>query len=1120
MIVVFVGLVVSYRVYGHFLGGIDGLTPLPEEFWPPDPDGPVELTVASLGHRNRAEDKLIKAFTNPESKNPDCPELKRINKLEIPSRNMVLAVDKFEPVREGKHKGQILLQPFSAAIFGKGAEINTIKSKEAYLTFDRPINSISEVGRAKIMAAELIGDVEIANNRRTPKRDDDLSLTTDGPVYYDEPTHHIFTDKEVCLKDLQSRPDPMTITAVGMDVYLTTPEANSAKTATSAAGDKKNNRMASANKDQGEAISGVERILLRTQVQMDLYVDPRSGFMAETSPRTTAASAPSSAGNGRGSPPGVPSRDHVQITTQGPFNYDVNKDFAVFEISHKPTPLPSRVHVTRIHSEPGSKDERKDELFCDRLELQFHRKEAPPDPARAAPEAQDRAVELDIDTARALQLQDEAVSVISFAEVFNASCYDLFYDARTKVTTLKGNPNNRENPDMLAMKEGNLIRSRELRLTAADSQKPQQVTAKGPGRIDLLDREKGERTSHALWKDLLTSTKDGTYDLLILTGDASFQDQERGEIQGDQIKVWLEPAKPQADSPAGKPRDEKPTKPQDDNAVAEQQQRLKPHHLEATRRVHLHSPELNLEEADHLLIWFKDAPATGIPSDPGFGEPPATGKSATRGELTSSTGSEQKRMAGNFSPPPAGNPLPIKGNDSGFPRKDPQSEANATSKPKKPLNVKARDVKAHVIRTDNRNDLESLVCEGTVRVKQDPASPEDKGVDIRGDSLQLNHFVDGNILMVTGNARELAWVQLDKLTMKGKEVNIDQRANRAWINDIGVMQILAATDFEGNKLAQPSQLTIHWNKEMQFDGKRALFSGGVAAEQNNSHLRCQEMQVTLDRPVSFKEGERNGPPAKVEHLVCDRGQSKQPVVVEDTKFEGSKVVSYQRLHCQEMHVDNQEGKMQASGPGILNLLQLGSAEEEGPLSSGASKPSQPRTSGVKEELQLTRVYYFGRMHADNKKRLATFYDDIKVFHLPADDPDIQVDEAHPPAGCMILRCKMLKVLSEALPNGQKNQTMLATGQVRIQGRSQSATSTKGAANSGNDSPDYWGDAQVLKYDEKSDWIILDGGEGYAHLYRVLAPGANPDRVEARKIHYNRKDRTYKAEGISNIQGTR
>ncbi len=224
-------------------------------------------------------------------------------------------------------------------------------------------------------------------------------------------------------------------------------------------------------------------------------------------------------------------------------------------------------------------------------------------------------------------------------------------------------------------------------------------------------------------------------------------------------------------------------------------------------------------------------------------------------------------------------------------------------------------------------------------------------------------------------------------------------------------------------------------------------------------------------------------------------------MVEDTKFEGSKLVGYQKLRSQEVHVDNKEGKMEAPGPGVLNLLQLGTAEDDPLAAPPVKKTSQtkPAPRG-KEELQLTRVIYAGSLHADNKNHIATFYDDVEVYHGPADDPDIPLDKAHLPPGFMYLRCKMLKVLSEALPNGQKNQRMLATGQVRIR------------------SMDYWGDAQVVKYSEASDWIILDGGDGMAHLYRVRASGAKPEIVEGRKIEYNRKTKLYRGEGLNQIQG--
>ena len=45
----------------------------------------------------------------------------------------------------------------------------------------------------KITGAELSSDIYIINNRCTPQRDDDLSLFTQGPLYYEESLHRIWT---------------------------------------------------------------------------------------------------------------------------------------------------------------------------------------------------------------------------------------------------------------------------------------------------------------------------------------------------------------------------------------------------------------------------------------------------------------------------------------------------------------------------------------------------------------------------------------------------------------------------------------------------------------------------------------------------------------------------------------------------------------------------------------------------------------------------------------------------------------------------------------------------------------------------------------------------------------
>ena len=106
---------------------------------------------------------------------------------------MVIAADDFH----FDEAGRLVLEPFSVALFGKakddgkGPEINTIRSRVAYLKFDRPINTINlnDVNGRKIVGAELNGDIEVINNRRTPQRDDDLELSIKtGPLYYEEST--------------------------------------------------------------------------------------------------------------------------------------------------------------------------------------------------------------------------------------------------------------------------------------------------------------------------------------------------------------------------------------------------------------------------------------------------------------------------------------------------------------------------------------------------------------------------------------------------------------------------------------------------------------------------------------------------------------------------------------------------------------------------------------------------------------------------------------------------------------------------------------------------------------------------------------------------------------------
>ncbi|MGE3809817.1 MAG: hypothetical protein AB7K24_34565, partial [Gemmataceae bacterium] len=322
-----------YLVYAHFLGGIDGLPPLPPEL---GPGTTVAGDMPRPTQRINLIDKKVQAAFGP-----GWEELLKCSiKLEVNSKNLVLLADDYLIMEDGRVK----LWPFNVAIFGKEnknefPEINTVQSKVAYLTFDQPVVNVAEMGNRKIVAGELQGDIKIYNNRRTLARDDDMSLTTPGPLFYDENKRLVWTPAPVDLVDTQRKPEPTIITAVGMELELTPTDAAKPK--------KKNTN----------AVTGVDRIRLLSTVAMHMWVDGDSGFLDNS----TASKEPAQKKD--------PAK--LVITTEGPFLYEVNIDEAYFEIPKEPNRLGERVKVTRLS---GPNHEKHDKLECDKLHIQFVRK--------------------------------------------------------------------------------------------------------------------------------------------------------------------------------------------------------------------------------------------------------------------------------------------------------------------------------------------------------------------------------------------------------------------------------------------------------------------------------------------------------------------------------------------------------------------------------------------------------------------------------------------------------------------------------------------------------------------------------------------------------------------------
>jgi len=1107
------------------LGVIDGLPTLPEEFRKPDKDVPPEY----LPPRDGRILKMLKQAFGLE-----CEELRRPIKVELHSRSMVLAAGDIKFI-----DGKVRLSPVSVAIFGRERfdgkgntiEINTISSKVALLTFDKAVNSLQEISGRKVTAAELTDDIKITNNRRTTQRTDDLFLSiAHGPVFYQESKHLIWTEDKVYLRDDQSQPKPMEIRGTGMEVELLVdappkPGAPPPR------------------KSKQDNISGVQRIALYTAVEMYLYVEANRSGMPGGDPKPTklvdvtiAAATATAAATGlvRDLTPAV-EHEKAQLVIHAPgrfeyrFGKDREPDVAIFDVpavDAKQPPL-SPQYVTVDRRLPAQLID--DHLDCKHLELHLRRKEPAPGPTKPGqPARDDRSPEqgLEIEHARATGGYKE-VTLLSSSEKLHAQGNELIHDTRAQLTTLRGTP------EMEANRDGSVIHATELQIQdnkPPEGAKPdakeksyQTVKAKGPGHVDLVDQKTKKVVNQAYWNDLLTSTRDGAYDLLELTGAARLENvDDKSSLQGDMVKIWL------------KPRDAEP----DPQAKAEPAGPAgsRAERVEARNNVRMVSRELNIKDTSRLRVRFEDMPPTALPA---LAEPMVPAPEKSTNSNPPPPGEAAKRDDP-MTPPPGPDvgpkPLPKETATSGMLPLATNPPAAKTEEPPRPIELSAVSVDAVVLRgaEDGKNQLKKLTCQGYVRVHQDrdPKKPEDKGLEITGSTLDIVWHVEGNEMVVTADDKQstedLATLKMGDLFLLGPEINIDQRENKAWVNGSGAMMLESTTTLSGGKTTAPEPLTIHWGTSMLFVGKSAIFQGDIQAEQGNGHLTCEALTVYFDRVISLKEGNKggkgdknnkDGQQARVEKMLCDRSvkidektakideKTGKPEI--DPKTGKERLGEHKRIiatwvqtdvYEKEKGDDRDTNEMRGSGPGWVALIRRGGVDPLAPPDGAAPPKPGAKPPPAEEELKLTYVEFEKTLLANSKTGKAKFWGGVQVLQVPwqedAQPPTeaLKLDEIRVqlPKGALFLTADQLEVISQKTPGGKAHQQLTATRRVYVR------------------TNEFFAICDWMHYDEGKDQIIFRAAENSrATLGRYLKPNAPPEETKAKEIIYIRSTGQFK-----------
>ncbi|MBO0699515.1 MAG: hypothetical protein J2P46_14055, partial [Zavarzinella sp.] len=977
---IFLGLVgllavaASYFGYARFLGTFDGLPPLPERF---QNTGRTLQPISYPRGGTSLERKLELAF------GLNCPELHYAIKTEAHEKGVILAAINFEIIPAGKERaGWLKLWPLSLAAFGKKIgedgtpEINTLYADLAYIQFDKPVKALTDLSGRKIVAAELhadqdalLGDPErrgrirVQNNRRTLDRNDDIELVTPGPVYYEaEPKPgkpNIYTYFAVQVFDYlntelpvpdRSVPRPPTVTGVGMRVFLT-PESKEKKKEPPKPGEP---RLPIPHKDPKPGLTGVDLVELDNSVEMNLWTDASTSFVAPGGDSAKKDKAKEKEPKALVAMPKVDAKDPkkaaadkrlLQVRTNGPFRYDLTKELAHFEKPATSRPgLPEHVQVTRAGRMTG-----QDMLDCEYLDVQFQLKQPPPKGKDAA--GKDAPVKKEPPPAnkkeggppgpgdgdleiKSIRAWGETVVVTSDSENLHATGVELTHDADAHMTVLRGDVQQQ----MQAVKDGNLIRGSELHLFG-DGKEISQAHVLGAGSIGMgeLDPKTGEYQKQATWTDRFVYVREpgekGKPPMDVLTflgkdgGKAMFRDTSSGqlqEIEAYQLRVGLKPPDPDKDAkdkdgkkaPPKKPAPKKSGDKKDDPA-ADVTKTAKPMWLEAIGEVRSTSPDIIIKRTDELNVWFEDV-AQLI-------KPPAEAKDGKDGKGPAKIPDAKGPGEAKGPPPPAKGPIL---GDAPEKKEEPKKEE---PRDKKPLLVSGRKIETWVNRDPKgRNEIKHVIAKGDVEAHQDPATKDEQGTDIAGDVVEMQAFPEGNLLLVTGDPTDRKnpkWgvVRFDKLTMFGFKINIDQRTNTSVINGEGSMEILSATDLEGKKLEKPTSVTIYWKHRMDFFGadKLIYFHGAVQAFQDASKLKCQWMQVVLDRPVLLNQDSKPKPVAKklkpgekkedtnpkIDTVMCfhapkdediPKPKTVQPVTVIEEVKEGDKLIRFQSIQAPDV----------------------------------------------------------------------------------------------------------------------------------------------------------------------------------------------------------------------------
>jgi hypothetical protein len=845
-------------------------------------------------------------------------------------------------------------------------------------------------------------------------------------------------------------------------------------------------------------VTGVRSVRLRRNVVMNLI----EGAKREESQGTLADSMP-------GERPASDARlKRVRVTCQGGFEYVLESNVGTFE---------DNVHVVR---RPVG-ETLADSLRCDVMTLVFESNEnkqgvalkplpedPPADPQAGSGSGPFRTFDGDL-AFRRLRAVGERVELKSEANGLTAWMTELIYDAQSRGVALS------DGKAVRVDHKGSLMECPEITLRHDEEGEITTALCRGMGWLSHRDEETGRIVLKATWLKQLRKypdRQDPALDVLELQQQAVVRQPEQfTSLAAELIKLWID-RKPGSDhgaaargAAAG------------DSAIAD----VRPQRMLAIENVVLKSPQFHAK-TDQLQVWFqyvKERPGharvLGWRSDDRTPrrsrknlvltqfQPGRRSVSARPTSGVTGTGAGRQDL-GTAAPPGA----PLRSDpshpDSGT--SAPRSEFRAPRSPKKPeppLVLRADLIRARVVDGPGYESphVAEVWTDGAVDVTQN----HEPGVDplhMTGDQMHIvRKTEDAEVVRLEGKPARLR----DRgYSIDGNEIFLDRARNLTWIDGEGVLRIPVNTGLEGEKLERPELLHLRWVDQMTFDGLVAAFYGDVRASLKESHMRCHEMHVQLDRRISFQErpAEQRRDEVSIRKLLCKHGVEFESV----ERDENGRVMDIRLGRVADLSRDHSTGRTEARGPGWFQNWRRGRSKKAAFSPTATAQANAPLESDSRS-WEYTRIDFAGNSTGvitadeDARQHHMTFHERVHIVYGPVPRSNATVDPDDLPKDAGWMRCNELQITHHAeAENHPAYNYLLADGNAELDGRTFHAR------------------ADTISYDEsKEKYILRSTGDRKATIWRQVRPGEDFSRKDAQRMEFLPKRQKLNVFGGTGLQ---